>query len=129
MYTIVYKYHWVFKAFSKIWVSLLNSFLLSLHLRYHEIPRKEEIYSYITIIIRVLGNLIHKCTSIILRLFGISDSATLNRRHHWKKFITFRYYWTNCKKLKATSKDFLSLHCRLHPGNSWRFRRFNFISQ
>lgn len=61
---------------------LLNSFLLSLHLRYHEIPRKEEIYSYITIIIRVLGNLIHKCTSIILRLFGISDSATLNRRHH-----------------------------------------------
>lgn len=38
----------------------MNSFLLSLHLRYHEIPRKEEIYSYITIIIRVLGNLIHK---------------------------------------------------------------------
>lgn len=65
----------------------MNSFLLSLHLRYHEIPRKEEIYSYITIIIRVLGNLIHKCTSIILRLFGISDSATLNRRHHWKNSL------------------------------------------
>lgn len=56
----IYKYHWVLKHFQKY--ALVNSSLLSLSLslRYYEISRKEEIYSYITIIIRVLGNLIHK---------------------------------------------------------------------
>lgn len=88
-------------------MSYWTLFLLSLHLRYHEIPRKEEIYSYITIIIRVLGNLIHKCTSIILRLFGISDSATLNRRHHWKKIHYIPVLLNKLQKVEGNFKRFL----------------------
>lgn len=85
IYIIVYKYYWVFKVFLKIWVSLLNFFLLFFYFCYYEIFWKEEIYLYIIIIIWVLGNLIYKCILIILRLFGILDSVILNRWYYWKK--------------------------------------------
>lgn len=127
IYIIVYKYYWVFKVFLKIWVSLLNFFLLFFYFCYYEIFWKEEIYLYIIIIIWVLGNLIYKCILIILRLFGILDSVILNRWYYWKKFIIFWYYWINCKKLKVILKDFLFFYCCLYFGNLWWFRRFNFI--